>query len=94
MEKEINTITFCPDHYKEYFESLRKEDVNDVKMNDDIQAFVRIALKNNYQLKVYSDSYCTVIEYAHADPSLSDTRLEWVNEEESVENEADTEWIS
>lgn len=91
MDKQINTISFCPDNYIEYYESLGKKSVNDQQMYEDIQSFIRIALKNKYQMKVCTDGYCTIIEYEHEDQNLSGLRLEWIGDEDDYEIDGEVE---
>lgn len=91
MNKHINTISFAPDDYMEFYKSLNKEDVNETKMYEDIQSFIRIAIKNGYHLKIWSDGYTTVIEYDYMDPSFTDMRLEWIDGSKTVKEDGDDE---
>lgn len=75
----VSTITFCRDDYKEYYEYSHKTETNEDRMFDDIKEFIRIALKNKYVIKVYDDGCTVSIEFGYDDPNMSDTSLEWIN---------------
>ena len=90
--KQYNAITFCIDSYKEnHYDSLKKENINYIEMYDDIAAFIRIAVKNGYQMRIWSDEYCVVIEYDIQDEDLGGTRLVWLGENEYIESEERSE---
>ena len=55
------------------------------RIDRDISDFTRIAIKNGYQMKVWSDECTIVIEYNYKDESLSGVSLEWLNENEYIE---------
>ena len=73
----------------EFYESLKKRDVNETRMYEDIQSFIRLALKNGYELRVCSDGYATVIEYTN--PSLTNIELGWIDHSETAKKEDDDE---
>lgn len=76
---KYNSITFCRGAYKN-----DKGELDEYKMYDDITSFIRIAINNNYQMKIIDDSYTIIIEYNYADPELQSASLEWIGENEYV----------
>ena len=84
MEK-YNTISFCRESYKEYYETLGRKEINEAKLFDDITAFIKVAINNGYQMKIWDDGLTIVIEYNHQDEGLSGVTLEWLGENEYVE---------
>ena len=78
--KKVNSISFFRDDYTDFGET----EPNTYAMFSDIADFIRIALKNNRKMKIWSDEYTVVIEYDYADPELSEYSLEWVGEDEYV----------
>ena len=86
-DKKYNSIEFCPDNYIEYNDYLNKDCVDFDAMYADIGAFIRIALKNDYQLKLWTDGYTTAIEYNSNDPGMGDPSLVWVGDDQFIVNE-------
>ena len=82
---KYSTITFCTENYKEYNDDTGIEDVNYFEYYRDISEFIRIAIKNGFQMKVWSDELTVVIEYNYKDESLSGVSLEWLGEDEYIE---------
>ena len=96
MDSKFNTISFCRESYKEFYDCLGKKSVNETKLFEDITAFIKVAIQNDYQMRIWDDGLTIVIEYNHQDESLSGVSLEWLDENEYVEkyiedNEGDEE---
>lgn len=91
MSEKFNTISFCRDDYKEYYDCLEKEEVNYDKMFDDIKEFIRIALQNGYQMRIWDDGVTIVIEFNYQNESMSGVSLEWLDENEYIESYAEGE---
>lgn len=91
MSEKFNTISFCRDDYKEYYDCLGKEEVNCDKMFDDIKEFIRIALRNGYQMRIWDDGLTIVVEFNYQDENMSGVGLEWLNENEYVASYAEGE---
>ena len=53
-------------------------------MWNDIKEFIRIAVKNRYQLKISANEFTVTIEYDYQDESLSGKSLEWLDEDEYI----------
>ena len=85
MEGKFSRFTFCPDDYKERDKTTGEEFVNEYAMYEDIKDFLRLALKNGYQCRVWFDSYTICIDYNYQDESISCVSLEWVGENEFVD---------
>ena len=85
MEGKYNTISFCETDYTEYNDYSHKNEVNHTEMYEDILSFIRIAIKNGYQMRIWNDGLTTVIEYNYADENMSGVSLEWLGEDEYVE---------
>ena len=84
MYKNFDRFSFCPDNYKERREPYGPEEVNEYLMNEDFATFIRIALKNGYQCRVFSDGYCLICDYNYREPELAGATLEWVGEDEYI----------
>ncbi len=87
MKTKFNRFTFCPDDYKERNENTQEEYVNEYAMYEDIKSFIRLAVKNGYQCRVWHDSYTICIDYNYQDESLSSVSLEWLGEHEYIVND-------
>ena len=84
--QKYSRFVFCPDDYKEYDEHTREDSVNECKMWEDIQEFIRLAIKNGYQCRIWCDSYSICVDYNYLDESLSGVTLEWLGEDEFVDS--------
>ena len=95
MNTKHNTISFCTNDYKQYYDYLHDYEINYEAMWDDIKEFLRIAVKNGYQMKMWSDELTVVIEYNYSDAALGGVTLEWLDEDEYIgswkENEKEDE---
>ena len=81
---KFNTFSFCEKDYQEYYEYSHKREPNFTAMWEDISAFIRIALKNGYQIKITYDGMTVIIEYNYQDETLSGVSLEWLGEDEYI----------
>lgn len=84
MSKKYNTISFCREDYKDSGE------YDEFSMWSDIQEFLRIAVKNGYQMKIWDDGMTIVIEYNFQDWELSGADLVWLDEDEEDENNTES----
>ena len=84
MDSKFNAISFCKESYKDFYDCLGKESLNETKLFEDIAAFIKVAIQNGYQMKIWNDGLTIVIEYNHQDESLSGASLEWLGENEYV----------
>ena len=89
MNRTYNTICFCRETYKEYYEYSGKKEVNESRMWDDIKDFLRIACINEYQIKITDDGCTVIIEYDYQNPEMCYASLEWVGENDYVVREED-----
>lgn len=83
--EKYSSISFCSENYKEYNQYTSRDEVDESAMYDDIKSFIRLAIKNDYQMKIWCDGLTVIIEYNHRDGSLSGVDLEWIGEDEYVE---------
>ena len=94
MDNKYNTMTFCRDDYiipDTSDNPYKKGEVNNYKLFADISAFIRIAIENGYQMKIWDDEYTIVIEFNYKDESLGGVSLQWVGEDEYIEKYATEE---
>lgn len=90
---KVNEITFCEEQYKRRDDVYRggKEYVDYDEMFEDIKSFIQIAVKNDYQMKVWFDGLTVVVEYDYRDGDLGDYRLEWIDVNEPDSDPEDPE---
>lgn len=86
MDNKHNSFSFYRGDYEEYYDVLNKKDYNYEAMYDDIKNFIRIAVKNNYQMKIWCDGETVVVEYNYKDDGMSGVSLEWLDENEYICN--------
>ena len=84
MEQKYNEITFFSKNYIERHKETGEEYVDECARYRDIAEVIRILIKNNMKMKIWSDEMTVVIEYNHAKPSLSNADLEWIGEDEYI----------
>ena len=84
MSDTHSVICFCEENYKQYYDYSHKKEVNETAMWDDIKEFMRVAVKNGYQMKVSFDGLTVIIEYDYVDGSMSGASLVWLGENEYV----------
>ena len=86
MNNKYNTISFCSNDYRKPDpENFGKTYIDEFDMYRDISDFMRIAIKNGYQMKVWSDELTIVIEYNYKDAGMSGVSLAWLDEDEYIE---------
>ena len=86
MNNKYNTISFCSNDYRKPDpENYGKTYIDEFDMYRDISDFMRIAIKNGYQMKVWSDELTIVIEYNYKDVGMSGVSLAWLDEDEYIE---------
>ena len=86
MSNMYNTISFCSNDYRKPDpENFGKTYIDEFDMYRDISDFMRIAIKNGYQMKVWSDELTIVIEYNYKDVGMSGVSLAWLDEDEYIE---------
>lgn len=86
MNNKYNTISFCSNDYRKPDpENFGKTYIDEFDMYRDISDFMRIAIKNGYQMKVWSDELTIVIEYNYKDVGMSEVSLAWLDEDEYIE---------
>lgn len=86
MSNKYNTISFCSNDYRKPDpENFGKTYIDEFDMYRDISDFMRIAIKNGYQMKVWSDELTIVIEYNYKDVGMSGVSLAWLDEDEYIE---------
>ena len=88
-EDRYNSISFCPDNYLEYNDYLSKDCVDYDSLYKDVSEFIRIAITNGYQLKLWSDGYTVCVEYNYNDPGMSGVMLEWISDDEYIVKESE-----
>lgn len=85
MSKEYSKFTFCTEDYKRpSFNNPHEKEVDETEMFEDIGSFIRMLIKNGYQMKISYDGMTVIIEYAYQDEGLSGIRLEWLNSNEYI----------
>ncbi len=87
MDKRYNSFSFCRNDYEYENPTTGKKEVNEYMMYEDIKDFLRIAIKNGYQCRIWFDGYTVVIDYNYQDESLSGVSLEWLGEHEYIVND-------
>lgn len=80
MNNKYNEISFCTEDYREH-------NKNEYEMFNDITDFVRIAIQNGYQMKIWFDGMTVCIEYNYQDTSMSGVSLCWLDEDEYIAKE-------
>ena len=86
MSNKYNTISFCSNDYRKPDpENFGKTYIDEFDMYRDISDFMRIAIKNGYQMKVWSDELTIVIEYNYKDVGMLGVSLAWLDEDEYIE---------
>ena len=83
MDRKHSTITFCREDYRENGE------VNEYAMFSDICEFIRIAIRNGYQMRVCFDGMTVIVEFNLQNAGLSGVTLEWVGDDEYVVKEGE-----
>ena len=86
MSDKYEKIEFCEDSYRK-----SNGEVNNFEMFDDIMQFIQIALRNDYQLKIWRDELTVCAEYNYKDPSMAGVTLEWVDEDGCCDDIPDSE---
>lgn len=83
-DKKYERMCFCEESYKKYYDYSKKKEVDESSMWDDIKDFMRIAVKNGYQMRVTFDGMTVIIDYNYQDQSMSGASLEWIGDDEYV----------
>lgn len=86
MDKRYNSFSFCRNDYEDENLTTGKKEVNEYMMYEDIKDFLRIAIKNGYQCRIWDDGLTVVVEYDYLDRDLADSSLEWLSQDEYVES--------
>ena len=86
MEKKYETITFCANDYEVKDKHTGELEVSEYNMWEDVKDFLRIAIKNGYQCKLWFDGLTLVVEYNYLDESMSGVSLSWIGENEYIES--------
>lgn len=86
MRDKFSAICFCREDYKKtpgiYYGQAAEYD--ETKMMNDIRDFIRIAMQNGYQMKIWYDGLTVCIEYNYQDEAMSGVSLNWLGENEYV----------
>lgn len=82
MARAANSFTFFRDNYVDY----ETKEFQEYDYYADIATLMRMLLKNKYQIRVWDDDYCVVLEYDHADAAIAENELKWIGENEYVES--------
>ena len=82
MARAANSFTFCRDNYVDY----GTKEFQEYDYYADIATLMRLLLKNRYQIRVWDDDYCVVLEYDHTDVAIAENELKWIGENEYVES--------
>lgn len=86
MNVKYNTIEFVADRYtKPKWDNPDEEEKDYDALFDDIKSFIQMAIKNEYQLRIWSDGSAIVVEYNYFDEFMSDSELVWLGKNEYVE---------
>ena len=83
MDQKHSTFTFFREDYRE------KGEVNEIAMFSDICEFIRIAIRNGYQMRVCSDGLAVIVEFNQQDALLTGVTLEWIGDDEYVVKEGE-----
>lgn len=86
MNKRYNSFSFCRNDYEDEDPTTGKKEVNEYMMYEDIKNFLRIAIKNGYQCRIWDDGLTVVVEYDYQDRDLANSSLEWLSQDEYVES--------
>lgn len=85
MDKKYSAICFCAQDYMKPRDYMGRIEVDMDKMYNDISDFIRIAIHNGHQMKIWDDGLTVCIEYNYKDGNMSGVSLEWLGEDEYVE---------
>lgn len=80
-EANYETIAFCPEDYMTYDRQTGQREFDREAMWKDIGNLIKIMIRCKYQIKVWSDEYCVILEYSYQDPELREADLKWVSED-------------
>lgn len=84
--KHVNTAEFCKTTYSNHPWDDSGDDFDEIQMKLDIADFVAALLKNDYQVRIYSDGLTVAVEYDFRDQSLAGNNLVWLSPAEYVES--------
>ena len=88
MTQKFNAISFFRADYEvpnQYPLPGHRPEIDEAKLMNDIRDFIRIAMRNGYQMKIWYDGLTVCIEYNYQDESLSGVSLNWLGENEYVD---------
>jgi len=93
MKENYNTMEFIIDRYtKPKWNEPDEEEIDYDALFEDVKSFVQMAIKNEYQLRIWSDDTTVVVEYDFLDECMSDSTLVWLGEDEYVAKDNGEEW--
>ena len=75
-----NQLVLAFENYKYFPEAEFHRVVDDKRLHEDLINFITLALQNQQMMKIYQEDGGIIIEYDYYDPSMTDMRLEWVND--------------
>lgn len=86
MDNKYNTIEFVMDCYtRPKWDDPHEEEMDSEALFEDIKSFISTALRNGYQMKIWSDGSVVVVEYNYLDECMSNSALAWLGENEYIE---------
>lgn len=92
MNAKYNTIEFVIDRYtRPKWDNPDEEEADYDELFEDIKSFIKTALKNDYQMKIWSDGSAIVVEYNYFDECMSDSALVWLGENEYIDTYGEDE---
>ena len=93
MKENYNTMEFIIDRYtKPKWNEPDEEEIDYDALFEDVKSFVQMAIKNEYQLRIWSDDTTVVVEDDFLDECMSDSTLVWLGEDEYVAKDNGEEW--
>lgn len=93
MNEKYNTMEFIIDRYtKQKWNEPNEEEIDYDALFEDVKSFIQMAIKNEYQLRIWSGDTTIVVEYDLLDECMSGSTLVWLGEDEYVAKDNREEW--
>lgn len=85
MNEKYNRIEFIIDNYTmPGWNDPIKRETDYGALFEDVKSFVQMAIKNEYQLRIWSDDTTVVVEYNFLDERMSGSSLVWLGEDDYI----------
>lgn len=86
INENFNKICLAFDNYKEYYSLGHGGSKSEAyeELYKDLSDLIRILLKNNQQIKIYSEDGGIIVQYNYKGEDMSGVRLEWLGEDSII----------